>query len=138
MGMGSGISGVQQYKRLGLESDVNSASPHRLIQMLMEGGLSKITAAQLCIDNNNISGKGENISTAISIINGLQASLDKEAGGEISENLNNLYDYMARRLLEANIHSDKTILDEVANLLQEIKGAWDAICPEAIESQQHG
>ena len=123
---------------LSLDSEVYSASPHRLIQLLMEGILSRINAAKICIDNSNIAGKGESISTAISIINGLQVSLDKEAGGEISENLNNLYDYMARRLLEANIKSDKKILEEVASLLMEIKSAWDAIAPELEANHETG
>jgi flagellar protein FliS len=136
MNRATGVSGVQEYKRVGLESEVNSATPHRLIQMLMEGILGKIAAAKLCIDSNNIAGKGESISTAISILNGLQASLDKEAGGDIAENLNNLYDYMSRRLLEANLQSDKSILDEVLGLLLEIKGAWDAIGPEVSGNQQ--
>ena len=136
MTSGSATNGAQQYKLLSLESEVYSASPHRLIQILMDGVLGKIASARYCIENNNIPGKGESISTAISIVNGLQASLDMEKGGEISENLSNLYDYMARRLLEANIKSDKTILDEIESLLTEIKMAWDTIHTEALASAQ--
>jgi len=93
--------------------------------------LTKIATAKTCMANNHVAGKGENVSMAISIINGLRASLDYEKGGEISKNLNDLYDYMERRLLEANLKSDLTMLDEVASLIFEIKSAWDAISPDA-------
>lgn len=135
MGMSKTRSAVQQYQSVSLQSEIAGASPHRLIQLLMEGVLSKIAMARHCIDSSNIAGKGENISTAISIIDGLRASLDKERGGEIAANLDNLYDYMERRLLQANIKSDKAILDEVSGLIGEVKSAWDAIASEVENSQ---
>lgn len=122
---------LQQYRQLGLQSQIEAANPHRLIQMLMEGLLTKLSASKYCMEENNIAGKGENISMAISIIGGLRSSLDKDNGGEIAENLNNLYDYMERRLLEANLRSDVTIINEVMSLLNEIKSAWVAVAPEA-------
>ena len=138
MGMSKGEQAAKQYKNLGLQSEIEAASPHRLIQMLMDGLLGKIVAARHCIDNHNIAGKGENVSMAISIVGGLRASLDKDKGGEIAENLDNLYDYIERRLLEANLRSDVTILDEVTGLVSEIKSAWDAIGSELVASQQDG
>jgi len=138
MGKSKAEQAAQQYRSLNLKSEVESASPHRLIQMLMEGLIGKIGSAKNCIDNENISGKGENIGMAISIVGGLRVSLDKERGGEIAENLDNLYDYMERRLLEANLSSNIAILDEVMGLVKEIKSAWDAIGPEIIPSQQVG
>jgi len=132
---GSGALQYQQNKKLSLKGEIESASSHRLIQMLMEGCLTKIATAKTCMANNHVAGKGENVSMAISIINGLRASLDHEKGGEISKNLNDLYDYMERRLLEANLKSDLTMLDEVASLIFEIKSAWDAISPEAETKQ---
>lgn len=125
------LNALNQYKKVGLHSGVESASPHRLIQMLFEGALEKIQAAKTHIANNEIAGKGEQISWAISIIDGLRVSLDKSAGGEIAENLDMLYDYMSRRLLEANLHADVSMLDEVTGLITEIKSAWDVIPPDA-------
>lgn len=125
-------SGMQQYKNASIQGGVESATPHRLIQMLMEGALEKIATAKLHIENNNVAEKGESISVAISIIDGLRVSLDKPAGGEIAQNLDDLYDYMGRRLLEANLKSDISRLDEVSSLLNEIKSAWDAIPDEII------
>ena len=131
----SALNALNQYKKVGLHGGVESASPHRLIQMLFEGALEKIQNAKTHIENNEIAGKGEQISWAISIIDGLRVSLDKSAGGEIAENLDMLYDYMSRRLLEANLHTDVTMLDEVTGLITEIKSAWDVIPPDAAVSQ---
>ncbi|NOY73423.1 MAG: flagellar export chaperone FliS [Gammaproteobacteria bacterium] len=118
---------INQYAKVKNNAVIEDASPHKLIQMLMEGVLEKIAMAKNFIDSGDIPNKGSHISWAISIIDGLKVSLNKEAGGEIAENLDRLYDYMQRRLVEANLHSDKGILDEVAGLLNEIKGAWDAM-----------
>jgi flagellar protein FliS len=57
----------------------------------------------------------------------LRSSLDMNAGGEIARNLEDLYDYMERRLTAANVESSVEMLDEVASLLKQIKEAWDAI-----------
>lgn len=124
---------LQQYRKVGTQTSVESASPHRLIQMLMEGALEKINLAKGYIQRNDIPMKGSHISWAISIIEGLRVSLDKEAGGEIVENLDALYSYMQRRLVEANLHNDIAILDEVAGLLLEIKSGWDAIADQVRE-----
>lgn len=121
-----------QYKAIGVHGGVTDASSHRLIQMLMEGALEKIAQAKGNIKRGEISAKGKNISLAISIIDALRSSLDPEKGGEIAENLEALYDYMTRCLLDANVRSDVAKLKEVTSLLLEIKGAWDAI-PEEVK-----
>ena len=118
---------LSQYKGVGVSAAVEGASPHRLIQMLMAGAMERIATAKGLIQHNEISKKAEQISWAISIIGGLQGALDMEAGGEIAQNLDGLYDYMARRLVEANLNNDVEILDEVLGLLLEIKSAWDVI-----------
>lgn len=120
-------SAMQQYQQVGVHSGMMDASPHRLVQMLMEGVLEKIAQAKGNIHRNEISEKGSNISKAITIIEGLRASLDKEAGGEIAQNLNDLYDYMERQLLAANLQSDEAVLDEVFSLMSEIKSGWEVI-----------
>lgn len=118
---------AQQYGTMAAVGGVEAASPHRLIQMLMEGALGKLAYARGHLLQGNVAEKGTNISWAISIIDGLRASLDMEAGGEIARNLNDLYDYMERRLLEANLRNDLKVLDEVMALLRQIKEGWDAI-----------
>jgi flagellar secretion chaperone FliS len=119
------LAAMNQYKQVRVHSSIMDASPHRLVQMLMEGALERIAQAKGNMLNKNIAAKGENIGKALAIINGLQSSLNKEVGGELAQNLDNLYDYMTRRLVDANLKNDTKILDEVAGLMTEIKIGWD-------------
>jgi flagellar protein FliS len=118
---------LNQYSENAVQAGIESASPHRLIQMLMEGALAKIAAAKGHMERGEIRPKGEQIGCAISILEGLKASLDMEKGGAIAQNLEELYMYMERRLIEANRANDASLLDEVSELLKQIKEAWDAI-----------
>ena len=128
-------SALSKYNQIGTQSGVTDASPHRLVQMLMEGALDKILMAKGYLQRGDTAEKGRHISWAISIINGLSASLDQEQGGEIATNLAALYEYMCQRLLKANINDSAEILDEVADLMRQIKAGWDAI-PDALEAVQ--
>jgi flagellar protein FliS len=123
---------MKQYHSLGMKTSVEDATPHRLIQMLMDGALDKIAAARGFMERGEISQKGAHISWAISIIDGLRVSLDKSVGGEIAQNLDDLYNYMMTRLTEANLKNDTNYLNEVSGLLRQIKGAWDAMPEEII------
>lgn len=119
---------VSAYAQVGMETGVGTADPHRLILMLFDGALLCVASAHQQMEAKNIAAKGENISKAINIIaNGLKASLDMTAGGELSERLAALYDYMCERLLFANLKNNPAVLDEVRNLLHELKGAWEEI-----------
>ena len=121
---------MQQYRHNHIQGGVDTASPHRLVQMLMEGALEKIMAAKAYMDIKDIAKKGEHISWAISIIDSLRACLNVEVGGDFASNLFELYNYMEQRLLEANIKNDPALLDEVAQLIIQIKTGWDAIPAE--------
>lgn len=118
---------MNQYKQVGTQINADSADPHQLIVMLFDGALERIAIAKGAIFRQDIAEKGQKIGRAIAIIDGLRASLDKDNGGEIAENLDDLYDYMQRRLLDANINSDVEILDEVTGLIKDIREAWVAI-----------
>lgn len=118
---------LSQYAKVGTNSGVAAASPHRLIQMLMEGAMEKIATAKGHMQRGEIEQKGRYISWAISIINGLSSSLDMEQGGELAERLATLYQYMNEQLFKANIENDSEKLDEVANLMRDIKAGWDGI-----------
>ena len=125
-------SAVKAYAKVGVESGVIAADPHKLILMLFQGALLSIASAKHQMIRNEIAAKGKSISQAISIIDdGLKASLDKKVGGELAQNLASLYDYMVTRLLAANLKNDVTILAEVSALLTEIMGAWEQIRPGA-------
>jgi flagellar protein FliS len=123
----SASQGLRQYHANGVRTEAAIASPHRLIQMLMEGALARIATAKGLMAQGDVAGKGSQISAAIAIIGGLKTSLDPQRGGEIAANLGALYDYMEARLVEANARNAQGPLDEVATLLGQIKLAWDAI-----------
>jgi len=123
---GSGKA-AKRYQAVGASTGVMDASPHRLVQMLMEGALDKLATARGCIERDDLEGKNRHLTWGMSIINGLRASLDAETGGEIAVNLNDLYGYMNRRLGEAMTADNAEPVTEVINLMLEIKGAWDAV-----------
>lgn len=118
---------LKQYRQVNTESAVAYASPHRLIQMLMEGAMDSLTKARGHIERGEIIAKGEQISKAISIIGGLREGLNLESGGELAANLDSLYDYMQRQLVESNRRSDSLLIEQVAGLLRPVKDAWDTI-----------
>jgi flagellar protein FliS len=125
---GTNTRGVNAYAKVGLETGVSAASPHKLIVMLFDGALAAIATAGAQMAAGNVQEKGKAISKAIQIVdNGLRASLDREAGGEIAANLDALYDYMSRQLLKANIENDRQALEEVRGLLSDLRDTWNQI-----------
>ena len=116
------------YARVGLETGVQSADAHRLILMLFEGALVAIAQAKVAMGAGNLRVKGESVSKAIQIVEqGLKASLDEKAGGELSAQLRALYVYIAERLLLASMRNEPDGLDQAAHLLGQLKHAWEAI-----------
>ncbi|MDA8362259.1 MAG: flagellar export chaperone FliS [Gammaproteobacteria bacterium] len=123
---------LRQYGESGELAEVLYASPHRLIQMLLDGALDRLASAKGHMLRGEVAAKGNRIRGALLLIGGLRSSLNKEAGGSIARNLDMLYDYMERRLVLANANNDPEVLGEVVSLLMEIKTAWDAI-PDSIK-----
>jgi len=122
------------YNSVSVETGVDATDPHKLILLLFEGALLSVSSASLYMERKEIAPKGEAVSKAINIItNGLKVSLNMEVGGDLSEKLAALYDYMCSRLLYANLHNNQAALDEVGHLLSELKSAWGQIgeSPEA-------
>ncbi|NML32034.1 flagellar export chaperone FliS [Paraburkholderia antibiotica] len=126
-----GHAGANAYARVGVETAVMGASPHRLIVLLYQGARQAIAQARMHLQQGNVAERGMAISKAIRIVeSGLQQSLNLEVGGEIAGRLNALYDYMKRRLLEANIKQSEAMLVEVDGLLATLEEAWIGIAPE--------
>jgi flagellar protein FliS len=116
---------VRAYQDIGLETSIGGASPHQLVLLLFDGALAQIAQAREHMDKRNVAAKGEAISLAIRIIGeGLRMSLDMERGGAIALQLQGLYDYMMRRLVDANLHNRPELLGEVLSLLNELRSAW--------------
>ena len=121
------MTAMRQYQSVNNQAQAIEASPHRLIQMLMEGGLTRLAQARGAMERNQTALKGELISKAIGIVGGLRQALDVKKGGELAVNLDSLYEYMTTRLMEANLKNDPAIIEEVSELLHEVKSGWDAI-----------
>lgn len=116
------------YASVGMHTDIVEASPVKLIVMLYDGAILALASARGALANGDIAMRGAKISKAIEIINdGLKACLDYQSGGELSNRLGALYDYMCERLLYANLHANGAAIDEVVSLLNELKSAWEEI-----------
>jgi flagellar protein FliS len=125
---GSSRPGANAYAKVGLETGVIAASPHKLIVMLFEGAITAINNASTHMKAGAFEEKGKAITKAILIVDeGMRASLDKKSGGEIAANLDALYGYIIQCLLRANLRNDQALLDESLGLLTDLKSAWDAI-----------
>lgn len=127
---------MNQYKQVGTQVAIETADPHTLVKMLIDGAIERINKAKYFMLEKDVASKGESISRAISIIDGLKVSLDTERGDKIAANLAELYDYMQRQLLAANLRNKSENLDEVLSLLNEIRSGWAAIPDDVRKSYQ--
>lgn len=126
---------MNQYKQVNVQAAIENADPHTLIQMLINGAIERLNIAKMHMKQKNVAMKGESISSAISIIDGLRSSLDMKKGGEIAQNLEALYEYMQRQLLAANVKNKVANIEEVLALLNEIRAGWQAI-PQDVRNAQ--
>jgi flagellar secretion chaperone FliS len=118
---------LSQYKMINITSAVEGASPHRLVQMLMQGFIQRLAEAKGAIARGNIAERGVALGKALDILGGLQGSLNNDVPSALPAQLEELYGYMQRRLLQANLKGDVEIVDEVAGLMRTIKEGWDGI-----------
>ncbi|MBZ5575919.1 MAG: flagellar export chaperone FliS [Acidobacteriia bacterium] len=114
-----------------LESRVLSASPLELIRLLYQGALGAVREARRFLAEGKIAERSRSISKACEIVIELNASLHHEQGSEIATRLAALYDYMLRRLLEANQRQSDEPLADVLGLLSTLSEAWAAAVPLA-------
>ncbi len=125
------LDAVNQYQAAD-HSAIAYADPHELILRLMNGAIERISQARGAISRGDTAAKAELISKAVMIVGGLEGCVNHQAGGELADNLSSLYQYMSIRLAEANIHDDIAKLNEVGDLLLQIKSAWEQI-PESVQ-----
>lgn len=120
---------LRQYQKVNSHAQVSEASPHRLVQMLMEGALDRMAQAKGAMARGDIAQKGLLLGKAIDILIGLRDGLNPEKTPDPAalQQLDNLYAYMTTRLLEANQKSDVAMIDEVAGLMITLKEGWDGI-----------
>ena len=124
-------SGLQHYKNVGAHGNLADASPHKVVQTLLDAVLSRVAEASGHLERNEVAAKGEKIGKALGILEALMLGLDKERGGDLALNLERLYEYASRTLLRANLENSNDLLKEVSALVREIKLGWDGIAPVA-------
>lgn len=129
----SSLSAYQSVSALG---SVAQADPHRLVQMLFDAAAERLAKARVCIEAGEIARKAQLLHSCVILIAELRGSLNMADGGELAQNLSNLYDYMVRQLLLANVESDANRVTEVLGLLNDIRSAWTAIGPEVRKAEQ--
>ncbi|WP_404851474.1 flagellar export chaperone FliS [Colwellia sp. RSH04] len=128
---------LKHYQKEATKTQMADAEPYQIIQMLMVGVMDSLALAKGSIERGDYEQKSRSLSKASSIIVALRSSLDFSVGGEVSDNLNALYEYMTERLIDASLAKDTEAVDEVASLFREIKSAWDDIPMEArVEAEQ--
>jgi flagellar protein FliS len=119
------------YRRVGVESIVDGASPHRLVELLFDGCMESLAQARGYLRSGQIEAKGRALSRATRIIEeGLKASLNLRDGGGLADDLNSLYGYVAMRLTLANVRNDEAVIDECCRLIEPLRDAWKAIGPQ--------
>ena len=118
------------YRRVGVETGVDAATPHQLVTMLFDGFGDAVAQARSALQRRDIEAKCKAISRAARIVDeGLKASLDVRGGGKLGQDLLALYGYVAVRLTQANLNNDAAALDECQALLEPVRSAWAAIGP---------
>ncbi|QSH56662.1 flagellar export chaperone FliS [Photobacterium damselae subsp. damselae] len=121
---------LQAYKKVSVNAQLASASPHRIIQMLYAGAIERLIQGKAAMEQGNIAIKCDRFSKALDIIMSLRDCLSMEDGGDVANNLDSLYDYMIRQVSTANAENQPEPIDEVITMLREIKSAWDQIPSE--------
>ena len=130
MNLYSPQSKVAAYRSVNAHGIVASSDPHGLVLSLFDAIIGRLMAARACIEQGKIAGKAGLLHSSVTLLGELRGSLDLQKGGSLAQNLSDLYDYMVRRVLHANLNNDKAALGEVLGLLGEIREAWAAIGPE--------
>ncbi len=125
------------YRQVGVQTGVDSASAHQLVQMLLDAFQDSVAQARGAIAAGDVQAKGRAIGRAARIVEeGLKASLNMDAGGALATDLNALYAYIGVRLTHANLSNDVATLEECGRLLEPVRSAWAAIGPQVASSRQ--
>lgn len=127
---------LKGYTQNSLRERVAGADPYQLIQMLMAGALDNLNYAKGAIERKDFERKGQHISKASNIIESLRTSLNSDVGGDVADNLAQLYLYMNETLADVSRNNDTEKLTEVHSLLSQIKSSWDAIPMSAREEAE--
>jgi flagellar protein FliS len=126
---------MKHYKAVGARCAVENASPHRLIEILFTAVLARLSEAKGAVRYGDIAGKGLALGKAASIVSALRGAVIED-GESLSSNLDALYEYLERRILDANLRNDQGIIEECVDLLTPIAQAWREISPDRVKKVQ--
>ncbi len=115
---------IKQYANNYVETAVSEATPHKLVEMLYDGAIKNMNLAKVFIEQKNYEKKAEHINKALAILNALRVGVDLKKGGDVAQNLYDLYDYCYRTLFKVSAHNDMTLLDEVLGHITIVSEAW--------------
>jgi flagellar protein FliS len=121
------LTALAQYGQIKNDTQTTYASPHQLVLMLFDGAIEAMSMTIGAIMHKNIELRGKQSTRAISIINGLRDFLDMNEGGELADNLYSLYQYMAQELFRAGFKNDAETIQNIQEMLKDIRGSWEKI-----------
>ncbi len=126
-------SRANAYQRINVETSMHTIDQHQLVSLLYAGVLNSIATARGAMARGDVATKCAAISKAVRILEeGLSTALDREGGGALASNLDALYDYSLRRLIQANAKNDDAMLEEVARLIEPVAQGWNEIKKVAV------
>ncbi len=118
---------MNAYTRNQTQNRASVASPYRLVQMMFEKLLDHVAGASGAIDRKDPAAKGLHIGKALEILGALRGALDLEVGGEVAVNLSRLYQFCSDTLMQASLKNDKQKVEDAADIIRDIKSAWDQL-----------
>jgi flagellar protein FliS len=118
-----GMNGIKAYQ----ETAICTQNRGQLVVMLYDGAINFLKQSIADLEQGDYASKGIRIAKATDIIIELNTVLDMDKGGQIAQNLRSLYNFMHHHLSEANLKKDATMVQDVINLLEELKQSWQAI-----------
>lgn len=137
MGPYSQQAKLATYRSVSAHGAVADADPHALVLTVMDAALARMSAARACIESKETRRMASLLHSSVILIAELRGSLNVQKGGPLAQNLSDLYEYMTRRLMHANLNSNVTAVTEVLSLLGEIRSAWAAIGPQVKQPPAH-
>ena len=115
------------YESIDHHVQIEGASAHELVNLLLKGALSKLVKAKRHLLQKNYAAKGEEIGKVIAILTELQSCLNKSVVSDITDNLDMLYTYISQLISTANVNNDADKIDEAYQLLNHIRETWSMI-----------
>ncbi|RUR09585.1 flagellar export chaperone FliS [Legionella sp. km772] len=120
---------TDKYKLVDLQTRIDAASPHELINLLFQGARTHVAGAIGCMQAEQHKAASEHISKTLNIINELRRSLNIQQGGEVAQNLLKFYNQIESLIVQSTIKQDVSLLVKTNELLGQLQEVWQSIKP---------